>query len=141
DPRSKGKHSVRYDRDREWSYLLRHPFQKIPRIKNNGFVKFAIVWNKIISSFREEDLLSNREMDLMLISPSPKCFPDRVRWPVFLLADKLSMAVSIARDFVGKDEDLFNRIMNDVHMNYAVKECYESLMCILDSLVVGDIEK
>ncbi|GAB2225119.1 hypothetical protein Droror1_Dr00005906 [Drosera rotundifolia] len=81
DPRSKDKRSVRYDRDREWSYLLHHPFQK------------------------------------------------------------LSTAVSIAWDFVGKDEDLFNCIMNDAHMNCAVKECYESLMCILDSLVVGDIEK
>ncbi|GAB2302055.1 Putative callose synthase 8, partial [Dionaea muscipula] len=133
--------SFRNDRDRGGRYPFHHLFQKDHRNEDNDFVKFAIVWNRIITSFRQEDLLSNREMDLMMIPlPSESC-PDRVRWPVFLLANKLATALSIARDFTGKDEDLFNQIMNDIQMNYAVKECYESFKYILQALVVGEIEK
>ena len=47
------------------------------------------MWNLIITSFREEDLIDNREMDLLLV---PYC-KDRelniFQWPPFLLASKV----------------------------------------------------
>lgn len=47
------------------------------------------MWNLIITSFREEDLIDNREMDLLLV---PYC-KDRelniIQWPPFLLASKV----------------------------------------------------
>ncbi|GMI65572.1 glucan synthase-like 4 [Hibiscus trionum] len=102
--------------------------------------KFVLVWNQIISNFRSEDLISNREMDLMTI-PTSGLFPGFIRWPIFLLANKFSTAVSIARDFVGKDEKLFKRIRKDEYMYFSVKECYESVKYILEILIVGDLEK
>ncbi|MBA0687573.1 hypothetical protein Goari_015098, partial [Gossypium aridum] len=103
-------------------------------------LKFVLVWNQIISNFRSEDLISNREMDLMTI-PTSGLFREFIRWPIFLLANKFSTALSIARDFVGKDEKLFKRIRKDEYMYFCVKECYESVKCILEVLIVGDLEK
>lgn len=39
-------------------YLIRL-FQALEK-KKGGVLKFALVWNQIISSFRDEDLISNR---------------------------------------------------------------------------------
>ncbi|KAG9444221.1 hypothetical protein H6P81_015561 [Aristolochia fimbriata] len=105
------------------------------------FVKFAQVWNQIIISFRSEDLINNREMDLMIM-PSPSDLGSEfIFWPVFLLANKFSTAMDIAKDFSGKDEHLYRKIKKDSFMHYAVRECYESLKNILEVLVVGDLEK
>ncbi|KAJ7948849.1 Callose synthase-like protein [Quillaja saponaria] len=121
--------------------FFRNRFQKVPENEKNGVAKFALVWNQIISHFRLEDLISNREMDLMTIPMSSELFSGMVRWPVFLLANKFSTALSIARDFRGKNEVLFRKIKKDKYMYWAVKECYESLKYILEILVVGNLEK
>ncbi|XP_022717420.1 putative callose synthase 8 isoform X2 [Durio zibethinus] len=102
--------------------------------------KFVLVWNQIISAFRSEDLISNREMDLMMI-PTSGLFPGIICWPIFLLANKFSTALSIARDFVGKDKKLNKKIRKDEFMYFALKECYESVKYILEILIVGDLEK
>ncbi|CAH9091019.1 unnamed protein product, partial [Cuscuta epithymum] len=117
-----------------------HKFQD-SKIKMNGEVNFVLVWNQIIYSFREEDLISNREMDLMKMPVSSELFSGRIRWPVFLLANQLSTALSIATDFVGKDAQLLRKIKKDKCGYLAVTECYESLKYIIDILVVGDMER
>ncbi|KAM7498543.1 hypothetical protein LguiA_022957 [Lonicera macranthoides] len=124
---------------RKWFFKKR--FLKGAESEKNSVVKFVIVWNQIISSLREEDLISNREVDLMKIPLSSELLTGLVRWPVFLLANKFSTAISIARDFVGKDAKLFRKIKKDDYMFFAVKECYESLKYILEILVVGDLER
>ncbi|XAR56395.1 1,3-beta-glucan synthase [Bertholletia excelsa] len=128
------------DPDKKIKFFFQHRFWKVPE-KKNSFVKFVLVWNHIITSFREEDLISNREMDLMKIPVSTELFSGVVRWPVFLLANKFSTALSIATDFVGKDKNLYRKIKKDNDMYCAVKECYELLKDILDILVVGDLER
>ncbi|XP_075498077.1 putative callose synthase 8 isoform X2 [Primulina tabacum] len=129
--------------NKEWiTDWLCHPgFLKDLENKKGGVIKFVLVWNQIISSFRDEDLISNREMDLMIIPMSSELYSGRVYWPVFLLANKLSTALSIARDFVGKYDTLLKRIRKDNYMYLVVIECYESLKYILDILVVGDLER
>ncbi|CAK9177253.1 unnamed protein product [Ilex paraguariensis] len=155
------------DQNRKW--YLHQRFQKASENEKNSVVKFVLVWNQIICSFREEDLISNRlntfflffslnmpylsrnlmefyfiksrEMDLMKIPSSPELFSGQVHWPVFLLTNKLATALNIARDFVGKDASLCRMITQDTHMYLAVTECYESLKYILDILVVGDLER
>ncbi|XP_021910821.1 putative callose synthase 8, partial [Carica papaya] len=114
---------------------------KVSESERNGIAKFVVVWNQIINNFRSEDLINNRELDLMTIPMSSELFSGMVRWPIFLLANKFSTALSIARDFEGKDEVLFRKIRKDEYMYNAVKECYESLKYILDILVVGNQEK
>ncbi|WMV39602.1 hypothetical protein MTR67_032987 [Solanum verrucosum] len=127
-----------------WLIPLTFQFQKnfhLSEREKSNVVKFALVWNQIISSFREEDVISDREMDLMKIPVSPELLSGRVYWPIFLLADKLANALSIARDFEGKDETLLRTIKKDTYMYMVVIECYESLKYILEILVVGDLER
>ncbi|CDP06081.1 unnamed protein product [Coffea canephora] len=120
----------------KWFLCLREKaFEK------NSIVKFVVVWNQIISSFREEDLISNREMHLMKMPLSSELFSGQIRWPVFLLANKFSTALSIARDFSGKDADLLRKIKRDDYMYLVVTECYDSLKYVLEILVVGDFEQ
>lgn len=49
--------------------------------------------------------------------------------------------MSIAKDFVGRDEILVRKLRKDEYMDCAVKECYESLKYILEILIIGDLEK
>jgi hypothetical protein len=47
------------------------------------------MWNVIITSFREEDLIDNREMDLLLVPYCKDRELDIFQWPPFLLASKV----------------------------------------------------
>lgn len=98
---------------------------------------FAPFWNEIIKSLREEDYISNREMDLLSI-PSNTGSLRLVQWPLFLLSSKILLAVDLALDCKDTQEDLWNRICKDEYMAYAVKECYYSVEKILHSLVDGE---
>ncbi|OEL35618.1 Callose synthase 2 [Dichanthelium oligosanthes] len=103
--------------------------------------RFAQMWNLIITSFREEDLIDNREMDLLLV---PYC-KDRelniFQWPPFLLASKIPIALDMAADSGGKDRDLTKRMENDPYFSYAIRECYASFKNIINTLVFGQREK
>uniref|UniRef100_A0A6M2EI67 1,3-beta-glucan synthase n=1 Tax=Populus davidiana TaxID=266767 RepID=A0A6M2EI67_9ROSI len=98
---------------------------------------FAPFWNEIIKSLREEDYISNREMDLLSI-PSNTGSLRLVQWPLFLLSSKILLAVDLALDCKDTQADLWNRISKDEYMAYAVKECYYSVEKILHSLVDGE---
>ncbi|XP_078177288.1 glucan synthase-like 4 isoform X2 [Carex rostrata] len=95
----------------------------------------------IISSFRSEDLISNREMDLMTMPLSTDLTSGPVRWPLFLLATKFSTAVNMAAEFKGKCERFYQKIMKDDYMFCAVTECYISLKHISEFLIIGELEK
>ncbi|GAV78689.1 Glucan_synthase domain-containing protein/FKS1_dom1 domain-containing protein [Cephalotus follicularis] len=138
--------SLKNDRKGKKRSFFPQRFDKRSKSENRSVAKFALVWNQIITTFRLEDLISNRELDLMTMpmpmsAESPELLSGMVRWPIFLLANKFSTALSIARDFAGKDEILFRKIKKDKYMYCAVKECYESLKYIFEILVVGDLEK
>ncbi|KAJ4724123.1 Callose synthase [Melia azedarach] len=116
-------------------------FAEIPSNKEKEAARFAQLWNKIISSFREEDLISNREMDLLLVPYWADRDLDLIQWPPFLLASKIPIAVDMAKDSNGKDRELKKRIQADNYMSCAVKECYASVRNIFKFLVQGDREK
>jgi len=108
-------------------------------------IKFAPFWNAIIRSFREEDLINNREEEWLLM-PDNKILAATnshyalVQWPLFLLANK----VYVACDIVGNNkqatqDELWDKIGRDPYMKYAVQEAYDSLKIILlDLLNVED---
>ncbi|XP_054805472.1 callose synthase 10 isoform X2 [Prosopis cineraria] len=98
---------------------------------------FAPFWNEIIKSLREEDFISNREMDLLSI-PSNTGSLGLVQWPLFLLSSKILLAIDLAVDCKDTQADLWNRICRDEYMAYAVQECYYSIEKILYSLVDGE---
>nr|XP_017248464.1 PREDICTED: callose synthase 5-like isoform X2 [Daucus carota subsp. sativus] len=116
----------------------------LSKVTSNGkseAAKFAQLWNEVIRCFREEDLISDREMDLMLVPYSSDPSLELIQWPPFLLASKIPIALDMAVQFRSRDSELWKRISADDYMKCAVIECYESLKLVLNVLVVGETEK
>nr|VDD53177.1 unnamed protein product [Brassica oleracea] len=89
---------------------------------------FAPFWNQIIKCLREEDYITDFEMDLLLM---PKNYGSRlVQWPLFLLSSKILLATEIAAESKSQEE-IVKRIEKDVYMKYAVEEVYYSLERVL----------
>ncbi|KAK9736029.1 hypothetical protein RND81_04G245800 [Saponaria officinalis] len=109
--------------------------------KEKEAARFAQLWNQIITSFREEDLISNREMDLLLVPYWADSDIDLIQWPPFLLASKIPIALDMAKDSTGKDKELVKRIFSDPYMSCAVRECYASFKSIIKVMVQGRPEK
>ncbi|KAJ6875722.1 callose synthase 10 isoform X2 [Populus alba x Populus x berolinensis] len=108
----------------------RHASQEAQDMNKAYAALFAPFWNEIIKSLREEDYISNREMDLLSI-PSNTGSLRLVQWPLFLLSSKILLAVDLALDCKDTQADLWNRICKDEYMAYAVQECYYSVEKIL----------
>ncbi|RDX98648.1 Callose synthase 2, partial [Mucuna pruriens] len=109
--------------------------------KDKESARFAQLWNKIITSLREEDLIDNREMDLMLVPYWFDASLSLIQWPPFLLASKIPIAVSMAEDSYGKGQELEKRLSRDKYMKSAIQECYASFRSIINFLVLGEREK
>ncbi|KAL6576445.1 Callose synthase 10 [Orobanche hederae] len=106
--------------------------------KNKAYAAmFSPFWNEIVKSLREEDYISNREMDLLSM-PSNTGSLKLVQWPLFLLSSKILLAIDLALDCKDTQADLWSRICKDEYMAYAVQECYSSIEKILRSLVDGE---
>ncbi|KAJ7960658.1 Callose synthase-like protein [Quillaja saponaria] len=102
---------------------------------------FSQVWNEFIDSMRMEDLISNRDRDLLLV-PYSSSDVSVIQWPPFLLASKIPIALDMAKDFKGKDDtELFKKIKNDEYMYHAVIECYETLKDIIYDLLKDEEDK
>ncbi|PWA63033.1 glycosyl transferase, family 48 [Artemisia annua] len=119
---------------------LSRRFSKVTSQKEDA-ARFAQMWNKIITSFREEDLINNREMALLLMPYWADRDLDLIQWPPFLLASKLPIALDMAKDSTGRDSELQKRLNSDRYMVYAVRECYASCQNIMNFLVSGEREK
>ncbi|PWA67696.1 glycosyl transferase, family 48 [Artemisia annua] len=120
---------------------LSHRFTKVTSQKEDT-ARFAQMWNKIITSFREEDLINNREMALLLMPYWADRDLDLIQLPPFLLASKLPIALDMVKDFTGRyDSELKKRLNSDHYMVYAVRECYASCQNIMNFLVSGEREK
>uniref|UniRef100_A0A0E0L8M2 1,3-beta-glucan synthase n=1 Tax=Oryza punctata TaxID=4537 RepID=A0A0E0L8M2_ORYPU len=109
--------------------------------KRTEAAKFAQLWNEVICSFREEDLISDKEMDLLVVPYSSEPSLKLMQWPLFLLASKIPIALDMAAQFRPRDSDLWKRICADEYMKCAVLECYESFKLVLNLLVIGENEK
>jgi callose synthase len=64
------------------------------RPKKLDAIRFRPIWNKVIKSLREEDLINNREKVLLKMPPNlmfhSNGMPnDLIHWPLFLLANKV----------------------------------------------------
>ncbi|MCL7041145.1 hypothetical protein MKW94_007153 [Papaver nudicaule] len=103
--------------------------------ERKNIAKFSQFWNEFINCMRTEDLISNKEKDLLLV-PYSSNDVSVVQWPPFLLASKIPIALDMAKDFKGRnDMDLFRKIKNDEYMHSAVIECYETFRDILYGLL------
>uniref|UniRef100_A0A2N9IBD1 1,3-beta-glucan synthase n=2 Tax=Fagus sylvatica TaxID=28930 RepID=A0A2N9IBD1_FAGSY len=110
-------------------------------LEQNMVAKFSQVWNEFIYSMRTEDLISNRDRDLLLV-PNSSNDVSVVQWPPFLLASKIPIALDMAKDFKGKDDvELFKKIKSDDYMRSAVIECYETLRDIIYALLEDESDR
>ncbi|CAI7784963.1 unnamed protein product [Closterium sp. NIES-53] len=96
--------------------------------------KFAIAWNEIIRLLREEDYLSDREYDL-LIMPALPSNVTVVQWPLFLLANQILLAVGEASGRKESQSAVWRKVTADEYMRCAVLEAYQSLRPFLLSVV------
>ncbi|KAK4780315.1 hypothetical protein SAY87_016421 [Trapa incisa] len=128
------------DKSKKRGFFVRQ-FSEVPASKRSEAAKFAQLWNEIICSFREEDLISDREMDLMMVPYSLDPSLKIIQWPPFLLSSKIPIALDMAAQFRTKDADLWKRICADEYMKCAVIECYESLKHVLNVLLIGENER
>ncbi|EMS56501.1 Callose synthase 9 [Triticum urartu] len=96
--------------------------------------RFAPFWNEIVKNLREEDYISNTELDLLLMPKNIGGLPI-VQWPLFLLASKVFLAKDIAVDCNDPQDELWLRISKDEYMQYAVEECFHSIKYILSSIL------
>ncbi|PIA43604.1 hypothetical protein AQUCO_01900181v1 [Aquilegia coerulea] len=129
-------------RKRGFSFSKR--FAEASANRRTEAAKFAQLWNEVICSFREEDLISDRKgllMDLLLVPYTSDPSLKLIQWPPFLLASKIPIALDMAAQFRAKDSDLWKRICADEYLKCAVIECYESFKLVLNVLVVGENEK
>ncbi|XP_059452724.1 callose synthase 7-like isoform X2 [Corylus avellana] len=109
--------------------------------ERKNIANFSQVWNEFIHSMRMEDLISNRDRDLLLV-PYSSDQTTVVQWPPFLLASKIPIALDMAKDFKGKDdEELFKKIRSDDYMHSAVIECYETVRDIIFGLLEDEADK
>ncbi|KAH6789679.1 callose synthase 1 [Perilla frutescens var. frutescens] len=116
-------------------------FAEIRSNKEKEAAKFSQMWNKIIESFREEDLINNREMNLLLVPYRADRELDLIQWPPFLLASKIPIALDMAKDSNGRDRELNKRLNTDIYMLCAIRECYASCKNIINFLVREEREK
>ncbi|KAL3689633.1 hypothetical protein R1sor_015942 [Riccia sorocarpa] len=87
--------------------------------------KFAPMWNEVIHCLRDEDYISNSEKDLLLM-PRNQGPGSLVQWPLFLLVNKVYLAVEIAQDSkVLNQQDLWQKVSKDEYMAFAVEEAYK----------------
>ncbi|GKU94176.1 hypothetical protein SLEP1_g7703 [Rubroshorea leprosula] len=102
--------------------------------------RFSPFWNEIVKNLREEDYITNSEMDLLLM-PKNKANLPLVQWPLFLLASKIFLAKDIAADDRVSQDELWDRIQRDEYMKYAVQECYYILQLVLKEILVDEGRK
>lgn len=126
-----------------WQRLqLRYGFSRsFRKIESNQVEarRFALVWNEIITKFREEDIVGDREVELLELPP--ELWNVRViRWPCFLLCNELSLALGQAKEVKGPDRKLWRKICKNDYRRCAVIEVYDSAKYLLLKIIKDDTE-
>ncbi|MCE0481523.1 Callose synthase 11 [Datura stramonium] len=121
-------------------YGLGQPYKKIESSQVDA-TRFALIWNEIVITLREEDLVSDHELELMELPPN--CWDIKViRWPCFLLCNELLLALSHARELAdAPDRWVWFRICKNEYRRCAVIEAYDSIKYLLLEIIKYDTEE
>ncbi|TKY71697.1 Callose synthase 11 [Spatholobus suberectus] len=121
-------------------YGLGQPFKKIESNQVDA-TRFALIWNEIIITFREEDIISDRELELLKLPPN--CWNIRViRWPCSLLCNELLLALSQAKELENEsDWSLWLKICKNEYRRCAVIEAYDSVKYLLPKVLKAEKEE
>ncbi|PPR95900.1 hypothetical protein GOBAR_AA24772 [Gossypium barbadense] len=111
---------------------LQLPFKMVElesnQVKAN---KFALIWNEIVTTFREEDIISDKEVELLQLPPNS--WEIRIiRWPCFLLGNELLRALDLATDlYDAPDNWLWYKICKNEYRRCAVIETYDCVKYLM----------
>ncbi|KAG6506231.1 hypothetical protein ZIOFF_031553 [Zingiber officinale] len=120
-------------------YGLGRPYNKIES-NQVGPSRFALIWNEIIHTFREEDIVNDREVELLDLPPN--AWDIRViRWPCLLLCNELLLALGQAKEYKNNDRRLWRKICKNEYRRCTVIEAYDSIKYLLLEIIkVGTAE-
>ncbi|CAI9087448.1 OLC1v1021519C1 [Oldenlandia corymbosa var. corymbosa] len=115
-------------------YGLGQPFKKMESSQVEA-TRFALLWNEMIITFREEDLVSDTEVELMELPPN--CWDIKViRWPCVLLCNELLLALNHAVELEdAPDGWVWFRICKSEYRRCAIVEAYDSIKFLLLEIV------
>ncbi|KAF8007893.1 hypothetical protein BT93_K1785 [Corymbia citriodora subsp. variegata] len=121
-------------------YGLGRPYKKLESNQVEAR-KFALIWNEIISIFREEDIVSDHEVELLELPPNT--WNVRVvRWPCFLLCNELLLALGQAKELVdAPDKWLWYKVCKNEYRRCAVIETYDSVKHLLLKIIKVNSEE
>ncbi|KAF5458454.1 hypothetical protein F2P56_022481 [Juglans regia] len=103
--------------------------------------KFALIWNEIISIFREEDIISDHEHELLEL-PQNSWNVRVIRWPCFLLCNELLLALSQAKELVdAPDKWIWYKISKNEYRRCAVIEVYDCIRHLLLEIIKRNTEE
>ena len=76
---------------------LRYGFGVYKKIESTRVeaARFPIIWNEIVRTFREEDIVSDLEVELLEVSPSSRNVRV-IQWPCLLLCNELLLSLNQA---------------------------------------------
>ncbi|GLT27281.1 hypothetical protein SLA2020_022910 [Shorea laevis] len=121
-------------------YGLGRPYKKLEsnQVEAN---KFALIWNEVILIFREEDIISDHELE-MLELPQNSWNVRVIRWPCFLLCNELLLALSQAKELVdAPDKRLWYKICKNEYRRCAVIEAYDSVKHLMLEIIKVNTEE
>ncbi|CAN0924654.1 Callose synthase 11 [Linum grandiflorum] len=115
-------------------YGLGQPYTRIESSQVEA-TRFALIWNEIMTAFREEDLISYKELELLELPPN--CWNIRViRWPCVLLCNELLLALSQAVELAdAPDRWIWLKISQSEYRRCAVIEAFDSIRYLLLTVV------
>ncbi|KAL2466485.1 Callose synthase 12 [Abeliophyllum distichum] len=119
---------------------LRKPFKKLESNQEYTY-KFAMIWNEIIMTFREEDIVSDREVELLEL---PERYWDIrvIQWPCVFLCNEVILALRRAKElFDAPDKRLWSKISKNEYMRCAVIEVYDSVKHLLLTIIKYDTQE
>lgn len=121
-------------------YGLGRPYKKLESNQVDAN-KFALIWNEIIAIFREEDIISDHEVELLEL-PQNSWNVRVIRWPCFLLCNELLLALSQAKELVdAPDKWLWYKICKNEYRRCAVIEAYDCIRHLVLAIVKRNTEE
>ncbi|KAJ6792389.1 callose synthase 12-like [Iris pallida] len=114
-------------------YGLGRPYKKIESNQVAAH-RFALIWNEIIETFREEDIISSSEVELLEL-PGNSWNIQVIRWPCLLLCNELLLALSQAKELVASDRGHWRKICKNEYRRCAVIEAYDSIKHLLLEII------
>ncbi|KAK7327885.1 hypothetical protein VNO77_21978 [Canavalia gladiata] len=121
-------------------YGLGQPYNKIES-NQVEVTRFALIWNEIMITLREEDIISDRELELLELPPN--CWNIRViRWPCSLLCNELLLALSQAKELENEsDLSIWLKICKTEYRRCAVIEAYDCIKYLFLMILKAEKEE